>query len=144
MWREVAAKAFPDVEFRPPVDTAAVTAAEQRLGCPLPSQLTGLLQETDGVIGHYGVDTVWPLEQIVEQNLHFWTDDSLADLYMPFDALLFFGDNGGGDRFAFVRTPPRADVFVWEHETDSRRWAAGDLGDYLGRSLSSDEDDWYQ
>lgn len=28
-----------------------------------------------------------------------------AQLYMPFDALLFFGDNGGGDQFAFVQTP---------------------------------------
>jgi len=85
-----------------------VTDAERRL---LTSQLTGLLRETDGVIGHYGVDTVWSLGQIVEQNLHFWTDDSFADLYMPFDALFFFGDNGGGDPFTFVRTPPRADGY---------------------------------
>nr|WP_329202312.1 MULTISPECIES: SMI1/KNR4 family protein [unclassified Streptomyces] len=67
-----------------------------------------------------------------------------SQLYMPFDALLFFGDNGGGDQFAFVQTPRRPDVFVWEHETDSRRWVAGDLRDYLGRSLAAGGDDWYR
>ncbi|MFE4360551.1 SMI1/KNR4 family protein [Kitasatospora sp. NPDC056800] len=76
-----------------------------------------MLLESNGIVGRTSVDTVWT----VEQNLHFRTDGSFARLSMPFDALLFFGDNGGGDQFAFVRTPRRPDVFVWEHETDSRR-----------------------
>ncbi len=144
MWKEAARAAWPDAEFAPPVAPAALTDAERRLGCGLPAELTGLLRETDGVVGPYGVDTVWPLERIVEQNLRFRSDHSLAELYMPFDALLFFGDNGGGDQFAFVRTPPRPDVFVWEHEDDSRRWAARDLRDYLRRCLTADGEDWYR
>jgi hypothetical protein len=86
------------------------------------------------------VDTVWP----VEQNLLFRSDSSFAQLYMSFDAFLFFGDNGGGDHFAFVQTPQRPDIFVWEHETDSRRWVARDLKDYLNRSLAEGGDYWYQ
>ncbi|GGV23734.1 SMI1/KNR4 family protein [Streptomyces longisporoflavus] len=144
MWREAAGRAYEAVEFGGPADAADVAAAEQRLGCSLPAALVSLLRETDGIVGHYGVDTVWPLERIVEDNLRFWSDRSFADLYMPFDALLFFGDNGGGDQFAFVRRPARADVFVWEHENDSRRWVARDLEDYLGRSLADDSDDWYR
>ncbi|MFG2091837.1 SMI1/KNR4 family protein [Spirillospora sp. NPDC048824] len=144
MWKEAASRAYADAGFRTSADAAALAAAEQRLGRSLPRELTGLLQETDGIVGHYGVDTVWPLQQIVEQNLRFWSDDSYADLYMPFDVLLFFGDNGGGDQFAFVQTPPRPDIFVWDHETDSRSWAAGDLRDYLGRSLADGDDDWYR
>ncbi|MEZ5281816.1 MAG: SMI1/KNR4 family protein [Acidimicrobiales bacterium] len=50
---------------------------------------------------------------------------------MPFDPLLFFADTGNGDQFAFVLTPPRDDIFVWDHETDSRTWAAGSLDQYL-------------
>ncbi|KPC60456.1 SMI1/KNR4 family protein [Streptomyces chattanoogensis] len=144
MWRDLVGRAYAGAGFRTPAGPAGLSAAERRLGCPLPAELAGLLRETDGVAGPYGVDTVWPLERIVEQNLHFWKDRSFAGLYMPFDALLFFGDNGGGDQFAFVRTPPRADVFVWEHEDDSRRWVARDLRDYLGRSLAEGGDDWYQ
>ena len=144
MWREVAAQVFPEAKFRPPVDAAGLAAAERRLGCGLPSELTSLLQETDGLVGCYGVDTVWSLDQIVEQNLRIWSNASFADLYMSFEPLLFFGDHGNGDQFAFVRAPQRADIFVWDHEDDSRRWVARDLQDYLGRSLEDSEDDWYQ
>ncbi|MFF1699472.1 SMI1/KNR4 family protein [Streptomyces sp. NPDC058257] len=143
MWRAVAGLAYPEAEFSTPVYAADVAAAERRLGCPLPSELVSLLYETDGMVGRYGVDTVWPLERIVEDNLLFRSDSSFADLYMPFDALLFFGDDGGGDQFAFVRRPPRGDIFVWQHEDDSRRWVARDLKDYLGRSLADGEDDGY-
>lgn len=122
----------------------ALDAAEQTLDRALPVELRQLLLESNGVIGHYGVDTVWSIEQVVEQNLFFRTDRSFAGLYMPFDPLLFFGDNGGGDQFAFVQSPARPDIFVWEHETDSRRWAAGGLRDYLARSLATSGDDWYR
>ncbi|MFF2075044.1 SMI1/KNR4 family protein [Kitasatospora sp. NPDC058162] len=123
---------------------AALDEAERRLGFGLPGELRGLLLESDGIVGHTAVDSVWAVEQIVEQNLLFRSDPSFAQLYMPFDALLFFGDNGGGDQFAFVRTPRRPDIFVWEHESDSRRWVARDLKDYLGRCLAQGGDDWYQ
>ncbi|MFE9249876.1 SMI1/KNR4 family protein [Streptomyces sp. NPDC007088] len=96
------------------------------------------------MVGRTHVDTVWTVDQIVEQNLFFWSDESMAQLYMSFDALLFFGDSGGGDQFAFVLKPERPDVFVWEHESDSRRWVAGGLRDYLTRSLRDSGDDWYR
>lgn len=105
-------------------------------------QLTALLLETDGIVGEYGTDVVWSLERIVEQNLLFWAPDTFPGLYMPFDPLLFFGDNGGGDQFAFVLTPERPDIFVWDHETDSRLWAARELKDYLHRSLAGAGDWW--
>ncbi|MBL1102018.1 SMI1/KNR4 family protein [Streptomyces coffeae] len=145
MWREIAGRASSQAGFNDPVDPVDLVEAEQRLGCLLPIELTNLLRETDGIEGPYGEGTVWPLSRIVTDNLHFWSDTSFADLYMPFGALLFFGDNGGGDQFTFVRTPARPDVFVWQHEDDSRRWVARDLQDYLGRSLADDGgDDWYQ
>ncbi|MFB7246647.1 SMI1/KNR4 family protein [Streptomyces populi] len=144
MWRQVALEAFPDAGIREPIGASALAEAELRLGRSLPTELKQLLLESNGVIGRTHVDTVWTVDQIVEQNLFFWSDESLARLYMSFDAFLFFGDNGGGDQFAFVQKPERADVFVWEHESDSRRWVANDLRDYLGRSLSAGGDDWYQ
>ncbi|NBE57122.1 SMI1/KNR4 family protein, partial [Streptomyces boluensis] len=122
MWRDTITRAFPDAAFRDPALPADVTTAERELGHALPSELVELLQESDGVVGAYGVDAVWSLGRIVEDNLRFRSDPSFAGLYMPFEPLLFFGDDGGGDQFAFVRTPSRPDVFVWEHEDDSRRW----------------------
>ncbi|MFD8193111.1 SMI1/KNR4 family protein [Streptomyces wuyuanensis] len=142
MWIETAAEASPEVEFSNPIDTNAVAEAERRLGRSLPPQLTALLMETDGMVDDYGTDIVWSLDRIVEQNLLFWSPDTFPDLYMSFDALLFFGDNGGGDQFAFVLTPERPDIFVWDHENDSRLWAARELADYLRRSLAGDGDWW--
>ncbi|MET8896533.1 SMI1/KNR4 family protein [Streptomyces albogriseolus] len=91
----------------------------------MPAQLGAPLQETDGVADAYGTDVVWPLEHIVEQNVLFWSGEACAGLCMPFDPLLFFGDNGGGDQYALVVEPERDAVFVWDHETDSRVWVAG-------------------
>ncbi|MER5402456.1 SMI1/KNR4 family protein [Streptomyces sp. NPDC002599] len=144
MWRETAARTFPSVGLREAVQESGLAVAQERLGRTLPAELRALLLESDGVIGHTYTDTVWPLDRIVEQNLLFWSDETLARLYMPFDAFLFFGDNGGGDQFAFVQRPERPDIFVWEHESDSRRWVAGGLRDYLGRVLNSGGDDWYR
>ncbi|WP_328443905.1 SMI1/KNR4 family protein [Streptomyces sp. NBC_00386] len=144
MWRETAAQTFPGVGLREAVQESGLAVAQERLGRPLPAELRALLLESDGVIGHTDTDTVWPLDRIVEQNLLFWSDETLARLYMSFDAFLFFGDNGGGDQFAFVQRPERPDIFVWEHESDSRRWVAGGLRDYLGRALRTGGDDWYR
>ncbi|MFF7730879.1 SMI1/KNR4 family protein [Streptomyces sp. NPDC008001] len=145
MWREAACQTFSGAGFKEPATAARPAAAERQLGCRLPAELVSLLQGTDGIVGHDGVDTVWPLERIVEDNLHFWSDGYLADLYMPFGALIFFGDNGGGDQFAFVRTPPRPDIFVWQHEDHSRRWVARGLQDYPERALVDDGGgDWYK
>ncbi|MGW1882888.1 SMI1/KNR4 family protein [Streptomyces sp. NPDC001970] len=143
MWKEAAAEALPEVEFRAPVGATALAEAERRLGRGLPAQLAALLMETNGIVGEYGKDVVWTLDRIVEQNLLFWSPDTFPGLYMPFDPLLFFGDNGGGDQFAFVLTPERPDIFVWDHEDDSRLWAACELEDYLHRSLAGDGD-WYR
>ncbi|MEW2371989.1 SMI1/KNR4 family protein [Streptomyces sp. NPDC006656] len=144
MWRQTATAVFPGVGFREPARAPDLVTAETRLGRELPAELRQLLLESDGVIGHTHVDTVWSLDQIVEKNLLFWSDRTFAQLYMAFDALFFFGDNGGGDQFAFVQKPERPDIFVWEHESDSRRWVANGLQDYLSRSLRAGGDDWYQ
>lgn len=143
MWKEAAAEALPEVEFRAPVDATALAEGERRLGRGLPAQLAALLSETNGIVGEYGTDVVWSLNRIVEQNLLFWSPDTFPGLYMPFEPLLFFGDDGGGDQFAFVLTPERPDIFVWDHEDDSRVWAARELEDYLHRSLAGDGD-WYR
>ncbi|BAU85302.1 SMI1/KNR4 family protein [Streptomyces laurentii] len=55
---------------------------------------------------------------------------------MPFDPLLFFGEAGNGDLFAFLARIDRPDVVVWNHELDSRTWVAPSLTTYLDWRLS--------
>ncbi|WP_306335028.1 SMI1/KNR4 family protein [Streptomyces sp. KL118A] len=143
MWREFAAE-FSDVRLSEGVGGTGIRAIESGLGQSIPPALSSLLLETDGIEGEYGIEVVWTAEKILSQNAELRSDGHYRTLYMPFDSLLFFGDNGGGDQFAFVRTPERDDVFVWDHETDSRTWISPHLESYLRSALGSAGEDWYR
>lgn len=142
MWKELAAEACDDAEFAPPATPVAIDEIERQLGQQVPSDLRGLLLETDGVRGNY-VWAVWTAEQIASENASFRSNADFAELYQPFDTLLFFGDNRGGDQFAFIPADPGAGIIVWGHETDVRREVAKELAEYLRQILSSEGDDWY-
>jgi hypothetical protein len=110
----------------------ALADAAAQLGQPIPSHLASLLRETDGVVGECGLGLVWNLDRIVADNRAFRRNAEFRRLYMPFEPLLFFGDAGNGDQFALLSPPVnRADVFVWNHETDDRRWVAANVEMYL-------------
>lgn len=143
MWREIS-EAFPSVELRSPADSAILDRIEETLGQPLPADLRSFLLESDGLSDEYGTDLVWSAERILSDNLSFRENEQFRSLYMPFDPLVFFGDNGGGDQFAFVRLPERNEVFVWDHETDDRSLVAPSLETYLRTALESDGEDWYR
>ena len=109
--------------------------AEKALGVALPSELRELLLETNGVsASEYGPLLVWNIERIEKDNLDFRSFADFRDLYMPFDNLLFFGDNGGGDQFGYailngvIRRP---DIYRWNHENDAREHAAYSLARYF-------------
>jgi hypothetical protein len=133
-WKEHIAAICAEATFSEPAEEQALLAAEKQLGMRLPESLRELLAESNGVLGEYDLALIWPIERIVADNRTFRENNSFRTLYMPFDGLLFFADAGSGDQFAFavaggqVRRP---DIFVWNHEDDSRTWLARDLCDYL-------------
>src|SRR4051812_16179542 len=131
MWKEMIWSAFPDAEFSPPARTEEVDQIERELGQPVPMDLRSLLMESNGVLGEWSIDIVWPAERVVKDNKNFRTHEGFSELYQPFDGLMFFGSNAGGDQFAYVVNAPEEGVFVWEHESDERRKVADDLADYL-------------
>lgn len=131
MWIELIRGLEPAAEFQPPATDQAIQACEQALGTRLDPDLAALLREANGVHGSYGHGLIWPAERIAADNLAFRASPDLAELYMPFDPLLFFADAGNGDQFAFVLRDQRQDVFAWNHETDSRTWVAPRMTEYL-------------
>jgi hypothetical protein len=139
-WKQLLLAVAPDARFSAPATTESLTFAEQQLGVALPQDLRDLLLEFDGATAEYGDDVVWSVAEIYKRNLEFRQNEEFRDLYMPFTHLLFFGGDGGGDQFAFaiqmdgeIHNP---DIFRWEHETDSRSWFAGHLGQFLERRFS--------
>lgn len=90
------------------------------------------------MVGRHEISLVWPVERIEADNLAFRSNPDFRELYMPFDPLLFVGDDGGGDQFGFRILAGEIqpdNVYRWVHENDSRQWFAGDLRDYLARAL---------
>lgn len=139
-WRTIVEEIDTECSFPPPATAEAIAATEAALGLKLPPDLRELLLECNGIVGEYGLGVIWPIERIEADNTAFRTDVTLRDCYMPFDHLLFFGDAGNGDRFAFaVRADGNvhpADVYIWNHEDDSRTYIAPSLAGYLEGCLS--------
>lgn len=145
MWTELIGRLYDDPVFAEQTSSEQIDHIEQRLGQQVPDELRELLMETDGVRTERGETLVWSTREIIEQNTVFRTYPDFAELYMSFDQLLFIGNNGGGDQFAYVRVPmDRLDVVVWDHETDARTWVASSLADYLERRAASPGEDWYR
>lgn len=136
MWGELITRHTSEVEFRAPVSDDALTWAAGVLGSPLPDELISVLRESNGIVGEYGDHLVSPIETIVQRNVELRS--SFSELYMAFDQLLFFSDiPGNGDLFGMVLVPGQYhQVFVWDHETDSRNWVASSLADFLERWLT--------
>jgi hypothetical protein len=133
-WRQRIESLCPTATFSSPATAHELTATENAVGISLPRDLRGLLLETNGCLGEYGLGLIWTMDRIRADNLAFRSNRDFRELYMSFDSLLFFADAGNGDQFAFpvqsgeVR---RQEVFVWNHENDSRTWAAPSLDLYL-------------
>ena len=130
MWKEFINGISDTCKFEQPVSEKEILVTENELNFKLPSDLKNLLYETNGVKGDYALDLIWSLERIKKDNLSFRSSNDFKELYMPFDSLLFFGDAGNGDQFAFTilnGTSSKDDIFVWNHEDDSRMWIAPSL-----------------
>jgi len=66
--------------------------------------------------------------------LELRTFEDFKDLYMPFDALLFVASAGNGDLFGYAvlnGAIQKDDIYVWDHEDDSRTWVASSLKDFI-------------
>lgn len=134
MWKELISNLTEHAEFAPPVSDERLATTESALDIKLPDDLKNLLRESNGVVGEYGLGLIWDIDRIETDNLQFRNNSDFKQLYMPFDHLLFFGDAGNGDQFAYpihagmIRRP---DVFAWDHEDDTRKWVASSLQQYL-------------
>lgn len=100
----------------------------------LPAELEDLYIQTNGINqlldGTLIDELVWPIERVIETNNYYRSDPELKGVYMPFDQLLFVSDAGNGDLFGFETINGKFnsyDIFVWDHEDDSRTWVAPNL-----------------
>lgn len=104
----------------------------------LPRELEELYYETNGVdellngekIGYL----IWTIDRVIEINKEYRTGADFKELQTPFDQFFFIADAGNGDLFGFETHNgkfDRYDIFVWDHETDSRTWVAPNLATFI-------------
>jgi hypothetical protein len=143
-WEQLVRRFDSDATFERPATPIQLRSVEQALRVHQPAELEEVLLEADGITGDYGSGVIWSVGEIEQRNRQFRTSLDFRDLYMPFDHLLFFGDDGAGDQFAFAIHADgrihKQDVYRWEHETDSRFWFAGRLEQFFERRLAQDRE----
>lgn len=144
-WKSLCSGLASDCAFRRPATEQQIVAVRTDLGIEVPASLDELLRETDGLVADYGSGVVWSASDIAARNRELRSGEGFRRLYMSFESLLFFGDDGGGDRYAFVIQADgqihKRDIFRWDHESDSRSWFAGRLEQYLQKRLTPREDE---
>jgi hypothetical protein len=139
MWKEKLQKRMDDVKFNPPASSDDIAVAEATLQVRFPKDLQDLLKEADGIAGLYGVELIWSTKHIGKMNSELRTKPDFKEMYMSFDELLFFGDAGNGDLFAYTILSGAVrhdDIFMWNHENDSRVWIASSLDKYLEQQVN--------
>lgn len=130
IWKDYIGAISKDYSYSSPASTPEIFQITDALNIELPRKLLELYSETNGVFDMFDCPLIWSTSQIVKENTFFRNFIDYKDIYMPFDHLLFFSDNGCGDLFGYrilngcIETE---DIYVWNHEDDSRTWVASSL-----------------
>ncbi|KAB2440850.1 SMI1/KNR4 family protein [Bacillus luti] len=133
MWKNTIHSISSNLGLKNPTTNDELTDIQKCLHVELPNDLYQLLQETNGIEGEYG-DFIWSASKITTENMNMRNIVDFKDLYMPFDCLLFFADGGNGDLFGYSilnGKVQRDDIYVWNHENDSRTWVAPSLKTFM-------------
>lgn len=142
-WKELVKTHSVDAKLRRPASETQLVAAEKALGIRLPDLLREFLLESNGVNGEFGEGIIWSASEIKKRNQEFRAP-VFHEIYMPFDHLLLFGEDAGGDQFAFAIHADgqihKDDIYRWEHETDARAWFAGHLEQFIESRLKGDDE----
>lgn len=132
-WRELIQSISTECSFELPASEEALAEVEEALGVAVPPELLGLWREANGITDEYG-DGIWSAEEVIRQNLELRSYPEMNDLYMPFDPLFCFAGAGNGGLFFFPIQAGginRPDVFLWNHESDSRMWKCNNLQQFV-------------
>jgi hypothetical protein len=125
--------------FAAPASLEALTDAETTLGCQLPTDLTQLLRETDGLSNIVHGRFIWPIATLVNENRYVRTTMRSVLRAIPVESVLFFGDDGGGDMYFFflpATTTATSAIYCWRHESDTYEYFAPTISVYLARMIA--------
>lgn len=132
MWKKLINKISEDPLFNEPATQDQLEEINEEFNLEITNELANLLKETNGFDS--GGVRFWPSNEIIEENIERRTLEVYKDCYMTFESLLFFADAGNGDFFGFSIINghiQKDDIYVWNHEDDSRTWIAPSLEEFF-------------
>ena len=141
MWREIIEEASDGCTFAEPAVDEDILAVERTTGTPMPSDLVDLLKECNGVETSFGDELVYSCQQMIEEYEVTRTDPIFRENFMPFDGLLFFARDCGGNLFGYSCASGRPWIYFWDHEEDTRLYVAGSLQEYMVQRLDGAYDE---
>ncbi|MGN7942529.1 SMI1/KNR4 family protein [Virgibacillus sp. 6R] len=134
MWKGYLSSISKECQFKAPATETEILSIKKDLNIDLPKKLADLYYETNGVYGNYGISFIWSLEQMIKENLFFWTLHEHKESMKPLDTFLFFSDAGNGDLFGYSignGNIQYEDIYLWNHEDDSRSIIASSLEEFI-------------
>ncbi|MFT0804156.1 SMI1/KNR4 family protein [Bacillus swezeyi] len=134
MWRHLIRRLSEEYTFNKPSQTARLNEIKRKFNIRLPNELESLLKETDGINDEFDCPLIWSADRITAENEELRNGEVFKDIYLPFDYLLFIADAGNGDLFAYSilnGSIQKDDIYVWNHEDDSRTWVAPSLKQFI-------------
>jgi hypothetical protein len=132
-WR-ILAECDKRVQLRPQATDADIARLRDFVGDSLPGGLEEFLRRSNGLLFDFD-PIVLPVDSIISatERIHSYPST------LPSSHLLFFGDFGDGDMFAFAKRKDgewSPDVLWWEHERDSCYSCAFGIWDYVAAHVS--------
>ncbi|OQP58131.1 hypothetical protein A3860_07335 [Niastella vici] len=132
---EISKKNDIELRFNSPVPESRLIELKEQFGLTqLPFELEQFYRQTNGIDEYIYVEKIgefiWSIDRVIETNKFNRNSPRYKDIYKSFDDLLFFSDAGNGDLFGFETLNgkfERSDVYVWNHENDSREWIAPNM-----------------
>lgn len=125
-----------------------MSAVEVSLDTTLPPSLKHLLTATNGVMNLMKLESetietgwlIWPLENILNENLSLRTEANKAIYEQPFDELLFFA-NAGADGILFAykisaKEVAGPEIYVWHPIEDALTQMAPSLEAFIEQWIS--------
>ncbi|MGG3891582.1 SMI1/KNR4 family protein [Metabacillus fastidiosus] len=141
MWKKYINSISKEYNFRDPAAESEITQIKDKLNVELPEKLLELFRETNGVFDSHDYPLIWSTERMIEENLFYRNDEEYKEIFMPFDHLLFFAPSGIGDLFGYRILNghiQKEDIYVWNHEDDSRTWIASSLEEFIKGWINSE------
>ena len=136
MWRDFILEHDPGAELYEPAAREQLIEIEDHFQVILPEDYISLMLETNGILASGYTKLVYNIDDVVERNNFYRTDETILSTYMTLDSLFFFGSpqvDGLQYGFSVVQKQIQDHIFIWDPMEDTRTRISLSLKSFIER-----------